>query len=70
MRSLYHLLIHDVHGEDKRWQRFMANMVHVIAQNKRITDSTEPFGRQLDEVYKAPWKHEETGEEIVARLLK
>ena len=70
MRSLRHLLHHDIYGEDKRWQRFMSNMIHVIAQGKRINDTAETFGAQLDAIYKAPWVHQETGEESVARLLK
>ena len=69
MRSLVHLLRHDVFGEDKRWQRYMANILTVVAKGMRLTDQAEPFGKQLDEIYRSPWqRHESTGE-IVARIL-
>ena len=49
----------------------MAELMYVIAAGRRIdTAQTERFGKQIEDLYKSPFKHPETAEEIKQRILK
>lgn len=73
LKALAALLEYDVLGEDKRWMRYTANLLWIIAAGRKINgESVELFTAQMDEIYKSPWhvQSRETGADIVANLLK
>ena len=70
LRSLSHLLRQDVFGETKRWQRYMANILTVLAKGHRVNDRFGGFGEQLDEIYHSPFAAEMTAQDIVQNVYK
>lgn len=64
-------------GEDKRFYRYTANLIRIIAADKKIdVESVAGFSKEVEQAYKSPWKAKtnsygnENGEEIVNNLLK
>jgi len=60
-------------GQTARFERFAANMLYVLAKGHRIDqEQVEPFGVQLDEIYRNPFRKPEkemTAEEIKKHVL-
>lgn len=70
MRSLRHLLRHDVFGETKRWQRYMANILTVLVKGMKLNDDFSGFGPQLDEIYRSPFESTETAQDVINKVYK
>lgn len=63
-------------NQQARFERFAASMMYALAAGIRIdTDKTEPFSRQVNELYKNPFEEKkqknqpETAAEIRAHIL-
>ena len=74
LKALGAILAHEMAGQTARFERFVANMLYVIAKGHRIDpEQVEPFGVQLDEIYKNPFRkpeNEMTAEEIKQHVLE
>ena len=77
LRSLWRLMAHEVYGQTARFQRFAASMLYAIAGGRKIDlDRTEPFGRQIEDIYRNPFRRRGVGlqtrkeiEEYIIRRL-
>ena len=75
LRSLWRLMAHEVYGQTARFQRFAASMLFAIAGGRKIDlDRTEPFSRQIDDIYRNPFPRRAAGpqtrKEIEEYILK
>lgn len=62
-------------SQSARFERFAASMLYTIASGAKIdTDKTEPFWKQVEELYANPFERKAaqpvTAEEIKAHVLK
>ena len=77
LRSLWRLMVHEVYGQTARFQRYAASMLYAIAGGQKIDmNRTEPFGRQIDDIYRNPFQRRGVGlqtrkeiEEYIIRRL-
>jgi len=77
LRSLGRLMAHEVYGQTARFQRYAASMLYAIAGGRKIDlDRTEPFGRQIEDIYRNPFPRRASGpqtrkeiEEYIIRRL-
>ena len=74
LNSLADLLHHDVFGEQAKFMRQAANCLWILSTGKHYDSEVyRPYTENLfEETYRNPFVdyHEETGEEIIANLLK
>lgn len=57
MRSLVYLIEHETMGQQARFERFVAEMAHILASGQHIDpDRSEKFSTQLDKVYENPFE--------------
>ena len=75
LRALQQILHHMVHGEQARFQRFVADKLFWIAAGKKIdANKSERFGRQLEDIYRNPFKPRPAGpqtrQEIEQYIIK
>lgn len=68
------ILAHCVAGQTARFERYAANLLYLIAAGRKIEQGElEPFGKQLDEIYRNPFKKMEsemTAEEIRLSVVR
>ena len=68
---------HEVYGQTARFQRYAASMLYAIAGGQKIDmNRTEPFGRQIEDIYRNPFRRRGVGlqtrkeiEEYIIRRL-
>ena len=54
--ALQKLLEREMLGQEARYERFMAQMVYILAAGRKIDmERTESFGAQVDQAFKNPF---------------